>query len=104
MLQKRIRRAAVVGALIATLALAAPAQASNWRGSWAPGTNLWKTAWAWLTDLLPGAMVPATPADRGSRGLTKGSSSTVPEGTTSNSTSSTCETNCERSSSIDPNG
>jgi hypothetical protein len=48
--RKRIRRAAVAVALVAALALAAPAQASGW-ARWTPGPDVFQAAWQWITGL-----------------------------------------------------
>src|SRR4051812_41609504 len=63
MTQRIIRRAAVAAALVATLALAAPAQAANTRRG-IPETGWFELAWQWAAGLWPGG-VPGRPAGAG---------------------------------------
>jgi hypothetical protein len=93
-----MRRAAAAGALVATLALAAPARASEWT-SWVPGPDLMQTAWQWIAGLWPAPEGVEQPA----RDLWKEGSGVDPEGSPTNS-STTCQTDCDRGSGSDPEG
>jgi hypothetical protein len=120
------RRITTAAALAVLLTLAAPAQAAGWNG-WASDCNLMQSAWQWVAGFwVPGAparhAARATKADRSGgidpngqaqsdRGLgvdpnglkSDRSSGIDPNGGTTTSTA-TCQANCERGGTIDPNG
>lgn len=108
MTQRSIRRAACAGVLAAGLALSSPAHAAGW-GGWAVETGLWTKAWSWIAGFW--GMEHPVPARVRQGGVQEKRSGGIdPDGSPTSSATSTpstpplCQTACERSSGIDPDG
>lgn len=99
MKRKWMRRAAVAAALMATLALAAPAWASGRAPSRAPEPGIFQAVWQWIVQLWPAPEAGQAAPQR----WEKNSGMIDPDGNPKPSATGSCSS-CDNSGGVDPDG
>jgi hypothetical protein len=100
MLQRSIRRLAIVAALLSLLSLTSPVQAAGW-GPTVTGGDFFAGAMQWVAGLLgrPAETGKAPRRVKGDHGA-----GIDPDGASNLTTSPRCQGTCEGGMQIDPNG